>query len=332
MNVLILIIIVITVFAIIRAFMLNPKQKTQSVEMQRKQFNTNISKMNIENNNKEQFSVTRSNCLENFTANEAKAYYYEQKKKGVQIDNDTYRLLANIIGKDYENQLLRELEDLDSSSLGKWINDKHAQGLFFSYSVYNKITVLSQVVNAEYAKINKEKKGSPEALNRIEIERTHILSLSANDLCEYFDIPLDAQLNIDSFEFNSSSSYQIHGFYHVREKKYYLSKSINFYYPGTTNYHKAYKLEKEGLLENAASEYKKVLESDGDPLLFYRTAERGSIVLRKLKHYKDDLEFLSICVKKLDSLPTYAESESEHIKQLRLKLNERIEKSQTKIK
>lgn len=296
------------------------------------QFSTNTSKTIIENNNKKHFKETRSNSLEYFTANKAKAYYFEQKKKGVQIDDNTYRLLANIIGKEYEDQLLRELENLHSSSLGRWINEKHAQGLFFSYSVYNKIRTISQEVNAQYAKTEKEKRESPEAINRIELEKTYIFSLSANDLCKHLDLPLNAQLEIDSLEFHSSSNYQINGFYYVGEEKYRLSKSVNFHYPGTTHYHEGYKFEKEGLLENAISKYQQVLESDGDPLLFYHTAERGSIVLRKLKRYKDDLEFLYKCVEKLGSLPTYAGSEFEHIEYLKGKLNARIQKSQTKIK
>lgn len=330
MEILIIILCLIVIILFIKQIRNN--RQANSIDVIREQFNTNPSKTGIENNSKKLFKETQSNSLENFTANEAKAYYYEQKRKGVLIDDDTYRLLANIIGKEYENQLLKELEYLHSSSLGKWINEKHAQGLFFSYSVYNKIKAISQDVNAQYAKIEKEKKESPEAINRIELEKTYILSLTANDLCKHLNLPSNTKLDIDSLEFNSSSNYSINGYYYVGEKKYYFSKSINFHYPGTTHYHEGYKFEKEGLLENAILEYQQVLESDGDPLLFYQTAERGSIVLRKLKRYKDDLEFLYKCVEKLGSLPTYAGSEAEHIEHLKGKLNARIEKSQTKIK
>lgn len=73
---------------------------------------------------------------------EAKRYYYQQKEQGKEINNHTFHDLSNIIGKEYENMLLDELEDLVPEEVQEWVQNHVNAGFFFTDKVNEKIIEL----------------------------------------------------------------------------------------------------------------------------------------------------------------------------------------------
>lgn len=73
---------------------------------------------------------------------EAKRYYYQQKEQGKEINNHTFHDLSNIIGKEYENMLLDELEDLVPEEVQEWVQNHVNAGFFFTDKINEKIIEL----------------------------------------------------------------------------------------------------------------------------------------------------------------------------------------------
>lgn len=155
MEAIVIISAIIFIIAVINLFM---KEKEQSIEEQRKQFETtnpssltNYKADNYSNNDENNGSYVddvyddikaKPNSKDSWlglSEEEMEEVYYRLKADKIKLSDTMYKYIANIIGEQYEDDLLEELQYVDEYSISEWIDEKRREKRFLTNKVWRKI-------------------------------------------------------------------------------------------------------------------------------------------------------------------------------------------------
>ncbi len=70
---------------------------------------------------------------------EMEEVYYRLKADNIKLSDTMYKYIANIIGEQYEDDLLEELQYVDEYSISEWIDEKRREKRFLTDKVWRKI-------------------------------------------------------------------------------------------------------------------------------------------------------------------------------------------------
>lgn len=70
---------------------------------------------------------------------EVEEVFYRLKSDKIHLSDTMYKYISNIIGEQYEDDLLEELQYVDEFSISEWIDEKRREKRFLTSKVWRKI-------------------------------------------------------------------------------------------------------------------------------------------------------------------------------------------------
>lgn len=75
---------------------------------------------------------------------EMEEVYYRLKADKIKLSDTMYKHIANIIGEQYEDDLLEELQCIDKYSISNWLDEKRREKRFLTSKVWRKIKTIQR--------------------------------------------------------------------------------------------------------------------------------------------------------------------------------------------
>lgn len=75
---------------------------------------------------------------------EMEEIYYRLKKEKIHLSDTMYKYISNIIGGQYEDDLLDELQYVDEYAISEWIDEKRREKRFLTSKVWRKIKTIQR--------------------------------------------------------------------------------------------------------------------------------------------------------------------------------------------
>lgn len=75
---------------------------------------------------------------------EMEEVYYRLKSDKIYLSDTTYKYISNIIGEQYEDDLLDELLYVDKYSISEWIDEKRREKRFLTSKVWRRIKAIQR--------------------------------------------------------------------------------------------------------------------------------------------------------------------------------------------
>lgn len=75
---------------------------------------------------------------------EMEEVYYRLKSDKIHLSDTMYKYISNIIGEQYEDDLLEELQYVDEYSISEWIDEKRREKRFLTSKVWRRIKAIQR--------------------------------------------------------------------------------------------------------------------------------------------------------------------------------------------
>lgn len=160
MEAIVIISVIIFIIAVINLFM---KEKEQSIEEQRKQFETttpsslsNYKADNYSEDDEDDGSYVddvyedikaKPNSKDSWlglSEEEMEEVFYRLKSDKIHLSDTMYKYISNFIGEQYEYDLLDELQYVDKYSISEWIDEKRREKRFLTSKVWRRIKAIQR--------------------------------------------------------------------------------------------------------------------------------------------------------------------------------------------